>query len=174
MLILSHSRNCFPFIFTQQLYILSSIFSYNKLNYSISSLIHILGNVMNSCIWPRTHSSCIHKLKSSLYDGVSFPLYMFKWALYMLILSLSGTCLLASLYTLALSPATIFTSHLKILLGWGFFVWMFSQQYDTFLMWWRSYIQIEIKWMDILYLNLYRSFAFVLTLWQAYITSMKI
>ena len=98
--ILSHSRNCFPFIFTQQLHILSSIFSYNKLNYSISSLIHILGNVMNSYTWPRTHSSCIHKLKSSLYDGVSFPLYMFRWQLYMLILSLSGACLLASLYTL--------------------------------------------------------------------------
>ena len=49
--ILSLSGAFFLFIFTQQLYILSSTFSYNKLNYSITNLlkfIYILGNVINS------------------------------------------------------------------------------------------------------------------------------
>ena len=78
--ILSLSGAFFLFIFTQHLYILSSTFSYNKLNYSTTNLLkfYLYSWKCNKLIWLWTHSSCVNKLTSSLYyyDGVSFPLYV--------------------------------------------------------------------------------------------------
>ena len=139
--ILSLSGAFFLFIFTQHLYILSSTFSYIKLKYSTTNLLkfYLYSWKCNKLIWLWTHSSCLNKLTSSLYyyDGVSFPLYMFRWQLEMLIipsfyLVVELSCLSCIFVFLARPPIKRASSSLQILIYYNIFIWKSNESYTSY------------------------------------------
>ena len=69
-------------------YILSSTFSYNKLNYSITNLLkfYLYSWKCNQLIFDLEPIQATYTYSSLLYMTASFPLYMFRWQFWMLIL----------------------------------------------------------------------------------------
>ena len=101
-------------------YILSSTFSYNKLNYSITNLLkfYLYSWKCNQLIFDLEPIQATYTYSSLLYMTASFPLYMFRWQFWMLILLFWAFIFIQHLFMFSSTSSNnkiyFFTSSLQI------------------------------------------------------------